>query len=122
MNIGYHTRLWRDNTVKVCGGSFGGEFSLETANRLVKSHFTVTVKATGTPVFVDKQGREVSLYMSVDARATEAGKIAMAAYYKAEQEREAQERRDRDAFQANLDEAMSGLSNEEIIRRLKNEP
>ena len=77
-NIGYHTRLISDNTVKVVGGSFGGRFDIETANRLVKSHFSVAVKQSGRAVFVDKRGREVSLYFTVDAGETDAGKKALA--------------------------------------------
>ena len=69
-NIGYHTRLINNNASKVCGGSFGGALDLETANRLVNTHFNVIVKTSGTPVFVDREGREVSLYMSVDPSLT----------------------------------------------------
>jgi len=75
-SIGYHTRLANNSAIKVCWGSFGGSLDLETANRLVKAHFTVVAKPTGTLVFVDREGREVSLFITVDPARTEAGKLA----------------------------------------------
>lgn len=78
-NIGYHTRLALNNSVKVAGGSFGGAFDMETVNRLVRAHFTVAVKPSGRPVFVDRNGRAVSLYFTVDPETTEVGKEAIAA-------------------------------------------
>ena len=88
-NIGYHTRLHLNNSVKVVGGSFGGSLDIETANRLVNAHFTVIVKPSGRPVFVDREGREVSLYISVDPEATEKGKEAVKVYCR---ERDARDR------------------------------
>lgn len=118
-NIGYHTRLYSNSAVKVCGGSFGGGLDSDTVERLVKSHFTVTIKPSGTPVFVDKEGREVYLYISVDARETEAGKAALKAYHednrKAWAEQEEQERLNACEY----GDLMDGLTHEEIIRRLK---
>lgn len=75
-NIGYHTRLISDNTQRVVGGSFGGEFSQETIERLVNIHFEIRIKPSGNAVFVDKMGREVSLYFTVDPLSTEKGKKA----------------------------------------------
>lgn len=78
-NVGYHTRLYGQNSVKVTGGSFGGSMDIDTVNRLVKNHrFTVVVKPSGTPVFVDREGREVTLYFSIDPGATDVGKQAIA--------------------------------------------
>lgn len=79
-NIGYHTRLHLQNTVKVCGGSFGGSLDAETANRLVNAHFTVDITPSGRPVFVDRDGKKVSLYISVDPESTEAGQLALKTY------------------------------------------
>jgi len=81
-NIGYHTRLYSDNTKKIVGGSFGGSIDQQTVERLVKSHFTVVVKPSGTAVFVDRDGREVRLYFSIDACATEKGREALVVYRK----------------------------------------
>ena len=81
-NIGYHTRLYSDNTKKIVGGSFGGSIDQQTVERLVKSHFTVVVKPSGTAVFVDRDGREVSLYFSIDASTTEKGREALVVYRK----------------------------------------
>lgn len=117
-NIGYHTRLQSDNTQKIVGGSFGGRIDLQTVERLVKAHFTVTVKPSGRPVFVDKQGREVSLYFTIDPQATTKGAQALkdwreqrAREFKAEQEREEKETNERE-------NAMSNMTHDEIMRRL----
>lgn len=118
-NIGYHTRLRDNNQVKVVGGSFGGTLDLETANRLVRSHFTVTVKASGTPVFVDREGREVHLYISVDPGMTDKGKEAIKAWREERARQEREEEALREQQEAELDAAMAGLKHEEIIRRLK---
>ena len=117
-NIGYHTRLWSDNTVKATGGSFGGSIDMETVNRLMRL-FEVVVKPSGTPVFVDRQGREVTLYLTVDAASTEKGKVAMAAWRK---EREAQVRREEEQAEERASEvaqAMEGLSHDKIMARLR---
>lgn len=73
-NIGYHTRLDSNNTVKVTGGSFGGSTDQETIERLVNAHFSVRIKPSGRAVFVDNQDREVTLYITVDPMSTEKGK------------------------------------------------
>lgn len=124
-NIGYHTRRMGLDNYKVCGGSFGksGEtdnsISQETIERLVKSHFTVAVKPSGSAVFVDKGGREVSLYISVDAKETSAGKAALKAWNEANWKAwEESERLEKQA-QEEIDNLMEGLSHEEILRRLK---
>lgn len=112
--IGYHTRLDNNNAVKVCGGSFGGSFDWDTVERLVKSQFTVKIQPSGRAVFVDREGRAVSLYISVDASNTEAGKLALA------EDRKARENAQRvvDAKQSHIDELMANLSQDELIRRL----
>lgn len=119
-NIGYHTRRISDNSMKVVGGSFGGSLDMETANRLVKSHFSVAVKPSGHAVFVDREGREVSLYFTVDAAQTDAGKQALAEWRKLR----AQEAAANEALAAQqseeLDQLMAGLTHEEIVKRLRN--
>lgn len=114
-NIGYHTRLDGNNTVKLTGGSFGGSFDIETVNRLVKSHFTVSVKNSGRLVFVDKTGREVSLYFTVDPQATEAGQVVLKEYRKLAAWREQQE----DAKMARVNELIDGMSADELLKRLE---
>lgn len=119
-NIGYHTRLYSDNTVKVCGGSFGGSIDMETVNRLVRVHCpSVVVKPSGTAVFVDREGREVRLYVSVDVDKTEIGKQAIKEWREAQikAEEEAEFRREKE--EAEIERLMRGLSHEEIVRRLK---
>lgn len=103
MNIGYHTRLKADNTVKCVGGYFGGSFDLQTVNRLVKAHFSVVMRPSGSLVFVDRVGREVSLYFTVDPRITDAGKSALEAYAKIKRKQQEDEQRKQDQLDALLD-------------------
>jgi hypothetical protein len=116
-NIAYHTRSTADDS-RIVGGSFGGDFSLGTVERLVKSHFTVIVKPSGTPVFVDKQGREVRVYFAVDPRDTTMGKVAMETHRKEKARLLAIQEQEEAEQQNQIDDLMDGLSNEEIIRRL----
>ena len=117
-NIGYHTRLDGNNSVKIIGGSFGGSLDVETANRLVKSHFTVKVKPSGRTVFVDNEGREVSLYITIDPDFTNAGIEAMNKYH-IEKERLDQEREDQGQQESEtIQSLMEGLTHDEIVKRL----
>ncbi|USN14397.1 hypothetical protein KABACHOK_05840 [Brevundimonas phage vB_BpoS-Kabachok] len=113
-NVGYHTRLKSDNTVKAAGGSFGGDFGQETAERLVKHHFTVKVRPSGSLTFVDRQGREVSLYMTIDPETTEAGKAALAEHRRAQAAAQAVE----DDKARQVQDLMDTMTNDEIIARL----
>jgi len=113
-NIGYHARLVSDNTVKTVGGSFGGSFDLATVNRLVNNHFTVEVTPSGRAVFVDRRGRRVSLYVSVDADTTEAGRAALLEYRKVELEAERKEEEKREQLRDLLD----SMGIEEALKRL----
>lgn len=118
-NIGYHTRLYADNTRKITGGVFGGSIDMETAKRLVTSHFTVTVKDSGTAVFVDNMGREVSLYISVDAASTSQGQ-AVLKLWRAERDKQHEANRQRSEEEADeIDRLTDHLTHEEIVRRLK---
>ncbi len=117
-NIGYHTRLYENNTFKVFGGSFGGLLDTDTANRLVNTHFSVVIKNSGTAVFVDKEGREVSLYITVDASSTDKGIAAIKQWRKERYAREALEATERELHEGMINDLMEGLSYEEIVRRL----
>lgn len=113
-NIGYHTRDYKNNSIKITGGSFGGKFDQETVERLVNSQFSVVVKPSGACVFVDKSGREVWLYVSVDASETEKGKEALKAYYAARDEM----CRVEEEKESQIEMLLSGFSSDEIIERL----
>ena len=113
-NIGYHTRLYSDNTVKVVGGSFGGRIDMETVERLTRL-FTVIVKPSGTAVFVDKNGREVRLYLSVDPDTTEIGKQALKDYRLEKERRDNEEREEREELMSQIDD----MSSDEIRWLLK---
>ena len=117
-NIGYHTRLASDNTRKIVGGSFDGAIDMDTVNRLVSSQFTIAFK-NRHPYFVDSAGRQVTLYISVDVRATTKGQEAIKAE-RAEREKEYSAARViTEKQQQEIEELMNSLSNEEIIKRLK---
>jgi hypothetical protein len=118
-SIGYHTRLFGNHSVKCVGGSFGGSLDLETANRLVKAHFTVTVKPSGTPVFVDREGREVRLYISVDPAMTDAGKLALETYAKLKRARQEQDAREEARKRDQIDSLLDGMTLDEALRRLE---
>lgn len=119
-NIGWHTRSWTDGT-KIQGGSFGGDLSLETANRLIKYYFEVEITNTGTPVFVDKRGRRVWLYTSVDAASTEKGRAALRAWQALRNAADAANEALTEQQDAEIAELIGGLSHEEAVRRLKGE-
>lgn len=113
-SIGYHTRDGMNNTLKLTGGSFGGAIDMETVNRLVKHHFTVKVRQSGSPVFVDRQGREVSVYITIDPANTDAGKAALAEDAKARLALQKIE----DAKRRRVEEILDGMSADEALERL----
>ena len=49
-NIGYHTRLYKDNNVKVTGGAFGGAIDRDTVERLVKLMREHDLDCNGDPL------------------------------------------------------------------------
>ena len=117
----YHTRLRSNPAIKVCGGSFGGAIDAETVERLVNAFFAVVVKDSGHPVFVDREGREVYLYLSVDPAETSKGKAALATWRQAKYNAEVLAQQQAEEEDEELQDAMAGLSHDEIIRRLKGE-
>ena len=116
-SIGYHTRLSGQNSVKLVGGSFGGPFGMETVERLVKHHFKVEMRPSGRPIFVDREGRHVMLYVTVDPETTEAGKAALADYRAAQ----AKAGLDAEGKARRIQALMEELSDDEILRRLGDE-
>lgn len=118
-NIGYHTRLRSDNTRKIVGGSFGGSLNMDTANRLVDSQFTVVVKDGGSPVFVDREGREVTLYISVDVDRTTKGIEALKLWRAERLKKHEADRLRREDEEEELGRLMGSMTHEEIVRRLK---
>lgn len=114
-SIGYHTRLDSNNTVKVCGGSFGGTIDMLTVERLVNAHFSVVIKNSGRAVFVDKEGREVSVYITVDPLKTTRGVEAKREYDKRRLQAQAEE----DDKAEEVQSLLEGLTHEEAIRRLR---
>lgn len=94
---------------------------METVNRLVNNNFTVSIRPSGSPVFADKEGRNVNLYLYIDPDETEKGKTTRLSYELAkEQERERQCELEKHQ-QEEIENLTASLSHEEIIRRLKAE-
>lgn len=117
-NIGYHTRLFSDDTRKIVGGSFRGSVDTETLEKLVKSHFTVIVKNSGRAVFVDREGREVALYISVDASKTLSGIEALRASRVERAKLEEERRQKAREEEEEVNRLMEYLTHEEIVKRL----
>ena len=118
-NIGYHTRLYSNNASKVVGGSFGGSLDMETVNRLVNSQFSVVVKHSGNLVLVDRDGREVNLYLSVDIASTDKGAQAIKDW-RAKRAQEASQEEERcEREQEEIKQLLQGLSHEDIVSRLQ---
>lgn len=116
--ISYHTRLDSDNTVRVTGGTFTGGVDRVTVERLVMTFFTVVVQPSGRPVFVDRDGRRVSLYFAIDPATTEMGKLALAEDRRARAAAQLIEDGQTRELQALLDT----MTTDEALRRLKGAP
>jgi hypothetical protein len=86
----YHTRDANKNSVKITGGMLHAS-SHDDAAMKAAHNLAVIIKPSGSPVFVDRQGREVSLYISVHPEHTEQGKAALRAFQEAEEKRLAEE-------------------------------
>ena len=109
--IGYHTRADADNTKKLVGGSFEGQIDAETVERIVQAHFTVTVKPSGRAVFVDRLGREVALYLTVDPSNTVAGRAALADHRRTQEQRQ----REEDAKRQRAQDAIDSMDTDELL-------
>lgn len=120
-NIGYHTRAANGENVgqKLTGGSFGGAIDQETVERITRL-FHVKIKPSGTPVFVDKEGREVNLYFSIDPRKTEKGREALRAYNHEQARMWEEEKAKREKEEQDLAELLSNFTHEELIIKLSN--
>ena len=110
-NTGYHTRLYATGE-KVVGGSFGGSLDFGTVNRLVDAHFNVIIKPSGTPVFVDKELREVNLYFNILPSMSEKGKNVILKYNDEQKELE----NNRKEKIVNL---IDSMSDDELLDRLQ---
>ena len=111
MNIGWHMRKRSDGS-KIAAGSFGGDISMETANRFAKAYLDVEILPSGHAVFIDKKtGEMVNLYFNIDASKTDKGKEALDNYWQKQQEEEKRrEERIEEALNAySLDELESML-------------
>ena len=116
-SIVYHTRDYNNASVKLVGGTFGGSIDMDTIERLSRL-FIVEITDSGTPVWVDKDGRRCWLYITVDPERTEKGRAALDTYRKERARREAEqmelERRQEEAIASIVDR----IGYHEALRRL----
>lgn len=113
-SIGYHTRSALDG-VKLTGGCFGGEIDQTTVERLVKAHFTVKARPSGSLTFVDRQGREVWLYLTVHPETTAMGQAALRELAKLREAEQAAQK----ALEDELEGLLDSMTTEEALRRLR---
>lgn len=118
-NICYHTRAATGENVgqKIVGGSFGGTIDQDTVERITRL-FSVKIKPSGTPVFIDKEGREVNLYFSIDPKDTEKGKEALRAYAHEQTRKWEEERRIIEKQEEEIKILLSNFTHEELIQKL----
>lgn len=115
-NIGYHTRSYEDGVI-LTSGCFGGRIDQETVERLMRK-FEVTVRPSGTPVFVDAGGRYVRLYLTVNPAKTEKGKAALREWNRENEKRLAEEEAKQEEQNEHLAYLLGRLSYEEAVKRL----
>lgn len=118
-NICYHTRAASGENVgqKLVGGSFGGAIDQDTVERITRL-FSVKIRPSGTPVFIDDKGREVNLYFSIDPRNTEKGKEALRAYNHEQARKWEEEEAIREKQEEEIKSLLSNFTNEELIQKL----
>ncbi len=118
-NIGYHTRLYGNDSVKLSGGVFGGSIDLETIERLTKYHFKVIIKNSGNAVFVNNNNQEVNLYIKVDPNITTIGKEAKNKYLEEQKKKLIQEEEQENIKKNLINELIDTMSLDEIIKKLQ---
>jgi hypothetical protein len=116
-SISYHTSLIGTNQ-KVTAGSFSGAVDQETVERITRL-FSVNIKNSGRAVFVDKEGREVSLYFFIDPANTEKGRQALKDWNSEKQRQWEEEERTRKEQIEEIENLTKGMTHEEIINKLK---
>lgn len=114
MRIVYHTRL-DGKDIKLSSGTLQGECDKETINSLVNKLFSVKILASGRAVFVDGDGRNVMLYVTIDPLTTDKGKAAKKEH---EEINAAQNKKDQE-LQDLVDNMINSYTNEELYKILK---
>lgn len=103
-----------DGKSVIRSGAFPGPLSVDTLNKLVSTHFSATVRPGGLPCFADNSGKEIRLYVTVDAALTDCGQEALRRYYA---ERRAREREE-SLKEERIKTLMDSMTTDEILRRL----
>ena len=117
-SIHYRTRLVDDDTMSATSvwefaSSFGGAIDAETVERLVDRHFKVKITDKGAVYFEDRNGKIVHLYIRVSPARVKQG-VQLAKAWRAEQ------RAKEELMQQEIDMLMDGMTQEEILDRLRN--
>jgi hypothetical protein len=118
-SIGYQTRLDESDSTLVQSGSFGGSIDQSTVDRLVNNNFDVAVRPSGRCVLVDRQGRQVQLYLRVDPSKTVKGKAVYAAWREQECKRLAAETANEEHLREELDTMIDLIGLAGVLAKLK---
>ena len=93
--------------------SFGGAVDADTIERLVDRHFKVKITDKGAVYFEDRNGKIVHLYIRVNPAHVKQG-VQLAKAWRTEQ------RAKEELMQQEIDMLMDGMTQEEILDRLRN--
>ena len=118
ISIHYRTRLVDDDVMSAtsvweAASSFGGAVDADTIERLVDRHFKVKITDKGAVYFEDRNGKIVHLYIRVNPAHVKQG-VQLAKAWRAEQ------RAKEEQLQQEIDMLMDGMTQEEILDRLRN--
>ena len=117
-SIHYRTRLVDNDVMSATSvwefaSSFGGAIDAETVERLVDRHFKVKITDKGAAYFEDRNGKIVHLYIRVNPAHTKQG-VQLTKVWRTEQ------RAKEELMQQEIDMLMDGMTQEEILDRLRN--
>lgn len=118
----YHTRLSNNNTVKLQGGMLHAS-GIEDAYERVAAMYTIQVSKTsisGTPEFIDKEGRKISIYLSVHAEHTDTHKEEITRQRKIIAEERDRIDAENNALESKLASLLDNLSTVKAIELLEN--
>ena len=101
------TSVWEASSL------FRGAIDAETVERLVDHHFKVKITDKGVVYFEDRNGKIVRLYIRVKPAHVKQG-VQLAKAWRAEQ------RAKKEQLQQEIDMLMDGMTQEEILDRLRN--
>jgi hypothetical protein len=119
MGQGFTYREYELNTGRLlASGSFHGEVNPDTIEMMV-NRYDAEVTNSGDVHFVNRRGDKISLYIHVYPKNTKKGQNAYKSWRVEEEKGLAAEYAKIEKEKEAIEEAMRGLSNEEILVRLR---